>query len=248
MTERIETELIVALDLPTLDEALRIVDVTSASVKWYKVGYEAFYAFGPRLIADLRERGKRVFLDLKLHDIPKSVAGGIRSLGNLGASLLTVHGSGGRAMLAAAAAARDDVNRSGGDLRLLAVTLLTSLDRPALREVGVGESPHALVGIRASLAAECDMDGIVCAVDEIAIVRTQVGPHFLIVCPGIRQAGDAASDQRRVATPTDAMLAGATAIVVGRPITHATDPAAAARAIMDEITAAIPIKRSIDAE
>jgi len=235
------TELIVALDTPTFDDAATIVERLGDLITWYKVGYEAYFAFGQRLIPELRARGKKVFLDLKLHDIPNSVAGGIRSLAQSGASLLTIHGSGGGEMLAAAAAARDEVNSQGADLRLLAVTLLTSHSAGDLRAVGVGADPHAIVSIRAGLAADCGIDGCVCAVDEVAIVRSRVRANFLIVCPGIRGSDQSSDDQRRTATPTDAVLAGAVAIVVGRPITRSADPKAAAQAILDEIDAALPI-------
>jgi orotidine-5'-phosphate decarboxylase len=247
MSERLLTEVIVALDLPTYEEAVHIVDLTGDRIQWYKVGYQSYFASGESLIRALLARGKKIFLDLKLHDIPNSVAGGIRSLGTLGISLLTVHASGGREMLSAAARARDEVNAAGaGALRLLAVTLLTSQSRQSLRDVGVAQTPLELVSIRAALAADCDIDGAVCAVDEVAVVRSRVGRDFLTVCPGIRPWGDAAGDQQRVATPTDAMLAGATAIVVGRPITQAADPAAATQAILDEIAKAVPIRNSID--
>ena len=243
MSERALSQVIVALDLPGIDEALRVVEAIGDRVSWYKVGYEAFYGYGARLIPELRSRGKNVFLDLKLHDIPTSVAGGIRSLADLGASLLSVHAGGGREMLLAAAQARDAL--SARNVRLLAVTLLTSMGPRSLREVGVADSPHEIVSIRAALAAECGIDGVVCAVDEVAIVRARVPGDFLIVCPGIRALGAAAADQQRIATPTDAMLAGASAIVVGRPITQAADPAAATQAILDEIEAALPIKPPI---
>jgi len=235
------TELIVALDVPTFEDATKAVDSLADAVTWYKVGYESYFAFGQRLIPALRERGKKIFLDLKLHDIPNSVAGGIRSLATSGASLLTVHASGGRQMLTAAVAARDEVNAAGADLRLLAVTLLTSHSAEDLRAVGVAGDPRTIVSICAGLAAECGIDGCVCAVDEAAIVRSRVSAGFLIVCPGIRGSGQPIDDQRRIATPTDAVLAGAVAIVVGRPVTKAPDPKAAAQAILDEIKAALPI-------
>lgn len=240
------TELIVALDVPAFDDAVRILDQTASRITWYKIGYEAYYGFGQRIIQTLRERGKKIFLDLKLHDIPNTAAGGIRSLAWAGASLLSLHAAGGRQMLLAAAAARDEAKSSGSDLRLLAVTVLTSQTGDQLRDIGFAKSTEELVAVRAALAADCGMDGVVCAVEEVAIVRARTFPEFLIVCPGIRPAGQSADDQQRVATPTDAVLAGAVAIVVGRPITLAADPAGAVQSILDEIDAALPIRREIE--
>lgn len=229
------TELIVALDEPTFDRAMAIVRSTSARVSWYKVGYEAYYGYGDRMLAALRDDGKSVFLDLKLHDIPTTVAAGVRAAAGLGAQLVTVHAAGGVAMLSAAANARDE---SASGMRLLAVTVLTSLSADDLRATGVDRSPSELVTLRARLAAECGIDGVVCAVPEAAAVRAAVARDVLVLCPGIRPAGARAADQQRVATPADAVRAGADFIVVGRPITKSTDPASAALAILEELRAA----------
>jgi orotidine-5'-phosphate decarboxylase len=233
------TQLIVALDEASLEGAVRILDATAPDVQWYKVGYEGFYGYGPRIIDALHQRGKKIFLDLKLHDIPNTVAAGIRAVAHYRPSFLTVHAGGGQGMLAAAVAARDEVNAAGAGLQLLAVTLLTSHSKEDLRDVGVHGEPHELVSIRSGLAAQVGIDGAVCAVDEAAIVRARAGRDFIIVCPGIRPAGSDPGDQRRVATPSAAVLAAADYIVVGRPVTKAADPAAAVRDILDEM-ASVP--------
>ncbi|HLN47562.1 MAG TPA: orotidine-5'-phosphate decarboxylase [Magnetospirillaceae bacterium] len=235
------TELIVALDEPTFDEAKAVVHKTEAVARWYKVGYQAFYGYGDRIIDLLRERGLSLFLDLKLLDIPNTVGAGIRSLARHRPQLLTVHSSGGADMLAAAARARDEANAAGASLRLLAVTVLTSLSKDEL--VGAGEDldPHELVAVRAELAANCRIDGVVCAVDDLPVVRARTAGALISVCPGIRPAGASADDQRRIATPFEAALAGADYIVVGRPITAAPDPAAAADAIRAQLQAVKPL-------
>ena len=231
-------ELIVALDEPSLDRALEVVRRTRDLVTWYKVGYQAYYGYGDRIVSALRDAGKSLFLDLKLHDIPNTVAAGIRAAARIGANLVTVHAAGGAAMLSAAAVARDEMAASGAGLRLLAVTVLTSTTDADLRDTGVDRSAEEVAGLRARLAARCRIDGVVCAVPEAASVRAATSNEFLIVCPGIRPAGGDAADQRRVATPAAAARAGANFIVVGRPITQAADPAAAAAAIVDELRAA----------
>lgn len=235
------TELMVALDQPDYDKAVGIVDKTAAVARWFKVGYESFYSCGDRLLTELRRRGLLVFLDLKLHDIPNTVAAGVRSAARFGPALLSVHASGGREMLTAAAKARDEANANGAQLRLLAVTLLTSLSADDLTSIGEPPSPHRVVSMRAELAAQAGIDGVVCAVDEVAIVRARTSERFIVVCPAIRPAGAQRGDQRRTATPTEAVIAGADFIVVGRPITQAPDPSAAARAIIDEMRMVQPL-------
>ena len=235
------TELIIALDYSDYDAALGVVDKTASIVRWFKVGYEAFYSCGERLVTELRTRDLSVFLDLKLHDIPSTVAAGVRSAAHFAPALLSIHAAGGRDMLAAAAAARDAANANGARMRLLAVTLLTSLSRDDLASIGEEPSAHRVVSVRAELAAETGIDGAVCAVDEVAIVRARTAESFTIVCPGIRPAGSQPGDQRRTATPAEAAMAGADFIVVGRPITRAADPAAAAQAIIDEMRAVTPL-------
>ena len=231
-------ELIIALDEPDWERASALVAKTRSRVQWYKVGYQAYYGYGERIIAQLRDAGKSLFLDLKLHDIPTTVAAGVRAAAKTGASLLTLHAAGGRAMLEAAAASRDDVSERSR-LRLLAVTVLTSMRAADLREVGVDREPETLVPMRARVAASCGIDGAVCAVAEARAVRDATNKDFIVLCPGIRPAGAADGDQRRVATPTDAARAGADFIVVGRPIAQAADPGEAAYAITREIEGAL---------
>jgi orotidine-5'-phosphate decarboxylase len=235
------TELIIALDEPTFEKASAVVDKTCSVASWYKVGYQAFYGYGDRIIEALQARGAHVFLDVKLLDIPNTVYAGVSSLARYKPELLTVHASGGAEMLAAAAQARDEANAAGGAMRLLAVTVLTSLSKEELVVAGEDLDPHELVAVRAELALRNRIDGVVCAVDEASIVMARADDSLLIVCPGIRPAGSASNDQRRVATPIEAAMAGANFIVVGRPITAAADPAAAADAIVAELRAVKPL-------
>lgn len=230
------TQLIVALDDPSAASIGALVNALGDEVKWYKVGYEAFYALGAPIVEDLQARGKSVFLDLKLHDVPNTVGAGLRALAPLQPDFVTVHAAGGPEMLAAAVAARDAMRAAGAQTRLLAVTVLTSIDEATLRAVGADLSPHRMVATLAALAAECGIDGVVCAVDEVPIVRARAS-SLLTVCPGIRPAGESPGDQKRVATPSAAALAGADFVVVGRPIVQAPDPAAAAAAIVAELRA-----------
>lgn len=222
---------IVPLDVESSDEALTWVDRLGDQGEFYKVGLELYTRAGPEVVRELIDRGKRVFLDLKLHDIPNTVAGAVRAATDLGVDLLTVHASGGPTMLKAAARAR-----SGG-LRVLAVTVLTSLSPDEMSTVWGREirSVREEVGRLAVLAQEAGMDGIVASALEASWVRSQVGDDFMIVTPGIRPAGADRGDQSRVATPTDAIRAGADYLVVGRPITQAADPAAALAAVIEEV-------------
>jgi orotidine-5'-phosphate decarboxylase len=227
--------LIVALDFPSAAEALAHVDRLEGQAVWFKVGLQLYLSAGASMVTTLRERGFHVFLDLKLHDIPNTVAGAVRSVASLGASLLTLHAAGGPAMLSAAAKAA-----SGPDApRLLAVTVLTSMDTPQLRSIGVAESPTGQVLHLARLARSCGIHGLVCSPAEIAALRSEPGVAPFLVVPGIRPAGADVGDQRRVATPAAAIHAGASMLVVGRPITQATDPASALAAILAEVEAAI---------
>jgi orotidine-5'-phosphate decarboxylase len=223
------TQLIVALDEPDYGHARVVMERTAPVVEWYKVGYEAYYGYGDLILTLLREAGKQTFLDLKLHDIPNTVAAAVRASDRGGARLLTVHASGGAAMLRAAVAAK------GAGMRIVAVTVLTSLAGEDLRTIGVESDPRDQALRLALLAKSCGIDGVVCAVDDAARIRRECGPGFAIICPGIRPPGSPSGDQRRVATPADAALAGADFIVVGRPVTKSDDPAAAARAIVDEL-------------
>ena len=222
MKERI----IVALDTDSPEAALAIVRSLSGEVGMFKVGMELFPRGGPDLVRRIREAGFDVFLDLKFHDIPNTVAGAVRSAVALGVKFATVHASGGRAMLAAAA----DSARGTGTT-ILAVTVLTSLDDGDLSEVGFSRSAAEAVTHLADLAVSSGTGGIVCSAKEVAAVRARVGKGVTLVTPGVRMQGDAVGDQKRVVTPAEAIRRGADYIVVGRPITKAIDPTAAARAI-----------------
>lgn len=226
-----KSRLIVALDYPSAPAALELVDRLEGSCLWFKVGLELYYAAGNGLIETLRGRGLEVFLDLKLHDIPNTVAGAIGSVTQAGASLLTVHAGGGAAMLAAAAEA---ALRPGAP-RLLAVTVLTSMDAGELRGVGVMDTPQDQVLRLARLAKSCGIGGMVCSAEEVGTVRSELGTEVVLVTPGIRSNGDAIGDQRRVASAGEAIQRGASMLVVGRPITQAKDPAAAANSLLAEI-------------
>jgi orotidine-5'-phosphate decarboxylase len=238
-TEKILTSkdrLAVALDFADEHEAMKLVDRLGNTCQWYKVGMELYYSAGNRIVQQLRDRGFNVFLDLKLHDIPNTVAGAVRSATETGASLLTIHASGGAAMMTAAAEAAS----APGSPRLLAVTVLTSMDATELAGIGITASPADQVLRLARLAKKSGIDGMVCSPEEVAILRKETGPDTLLVIPGIRPAGSATqaafgTDQKRIATPAQAIAHGASMLVVGRPITRAADPAAAAQAILGEI-------------
>lgn len=222
--------LAVALDVPDGVSAVAAAAGLRGHVDIVKVGLELFVAAGPELVRRLAGDGWAVFLDLKLHDIPATVAGAVRSASGLGVELLTLHTSGGRAMIEAAAAARD-----AGLPRLLGVTVLTSLDDAQLEAIGMPGGAGAGVERLAALARGAGCDGVVSSPREVAAVKRVCGADFLAVTPGIRPAGAARDDQARVATPADAVRAGADVLVVGRPIMKAPDPAAAAAAIRAEM-------------
>ena len=223
--------LAVALDLPNEYEALKLVNLLGQSCQWFKVGMELYYAAGNSIVQQLRDRGFSVFLDLKLYDIPNTVAGAVRSATQAGASLLTIHASGGAAMMNAAAEAAS----APGSPRLLAVTVLTSMDANQLAGIGIAASPAEQVLRLAKLAQASGIDGMVCSAEEVATLRKETTPNTLLVIPGIRPTGSAIGDQKRIATPAEAIANGASILVVGRPITHANDPAQAAQAILEEI-------------
>jgi orotidine-5'-phosphate decarboxylase len=232
--------LAVALDFPTAKAALDLVDQLSGTCQWFKVGMELYYATGNALIDTLRTRGFNVFLDLKLHDIPNTVAGAVRSTTQAGASLLTIHAGGGPAMMTAAAEAAS----APGSPQLLAVTVLTSMDAAQLAAVGVTSSPAEQVLRLAKLAQMSGIDGMVCSPEEVGILRTELGNDPLLVIPGIRPTGSDTGDQKRIATPTIAIERGASMLVIGRPITRAVNPAEAAESILKEIERASGVKDS----
>lgn len=228
------SRVIIPLDVASIDDACRLVDRLGERATFYKVGLELYTREGPAAVRELIGRGKRVFLDLKLHDIPHTVAGAVAAASDLGVELLTLHASGGPTMLEAAVGARS------GELRLLAVTVLTSLSPDEMSTVWHREirSIREEVGRLALLARDAKMDGVVASALEASWIRGQVREDFLIVTPGIRPAGSGRDDQNRVTTPGEAVRSGSDYLVIGRPITRADDPAAALAAVLDEIEAA----------
>jgi orotidine-5'-phosphate decarboxylase len=226
-------KLIVALDVSTAAAAQRIVSAVGDSALTYKVGMQLYTAEGPRLVRDLVASGRRVFLDLKYHDIPTTVAAAVHEASRLGVSILTVHAAGGGKMLRAAV---DAARANNPALLVLGVTVLTSLAENELEKVGFRGTVRDEVLRLSAIALDNGCKGIVTSAREAAAVRAELGHNFAIVTPGVRPAGSRHADQARVATPAEAIAAGASHIVVGRPITEATDPAAEARAILDQIS------------
>lgn len=227
------TKLIVALDFPELAPALALVDKLGDTVEWYKVGKQLFTHYGPAVLQELKARGKKVFLDMKFHDIPNTVAGAVRSAAAIGADIINVHASGGPAMLAAAA----DAARETGKI-VIAVTVLTSMDQEQLNAIGLEVTPAQQVSRLARLTEESGLAGVVCSPLEIELIRRERSAEFITVVPGIRPAGAAVGDQKRIMTPALAAKAGASYIVVGRPIIAAPDPVAAAKAVLAELAQA----------
>lgn len=235
-----QDRLIVALDVPDAASAFALVDRLEGRCHWFKVGLELFVAAGPQIVEKLAARSYSVFLDLKFHDIPNTVAGAVRSAAALGAKLMTVHAAGGPAMLAAAREALAGVASQDSNDRpqLLAVTVLTSMDRQQLGAIGIDRDPAAQVESLARMGLEAGIRGFVCSPEEVERLRKIGGPEAVLVVPGIRPAGAAIGDQKRIATPADALRRGASYLVVGRPITQAADPAAAVQAVLTEMSAA----------
>jgi len=224
--------LAVALDTSDRGEIVRLARLLRGRVGVVKVGLEAFTAHGPDLVREIAALGVPVFLDLKLHDIPNTVERAARNVARLGVAMLTVHTSGGEAMLRAAVAG---AAAAASPPAVLGVTVLTSLDDAALESLGIPGGAAGRVSAWAGLAKACGCSGVVSSPREAAGLRAAFGPGFLLVTPGVRPAGEAAGDQRRVATPREAIAAGADLLVVGRPITAAADPAAAAESILAEL-------------
>jgi len=225
----VRERLIVALDFPDAEQALTLVDRLEDSVRWYKVGLELYLSAGNSVVQTLVRHGFSVFLDLKLHDIPNTVDGAVKTAGKSGASLLTIHASGGPAMVEAAA-------RSAATLenppKLLAVTVLTSMDRQQLEATGISATTADQVQRLAQMSIEAGADGLVCSAQESVMLRGLLGPGPLLVTPGIRPADADKGDQKRVVTPEAALRNGASYLVVGRPITQSADPRAAAESIL----------------
>jgi len=232
-TQHLRAIPIVALDYPNRESALRLVSLLGEDCRFYKVGSELFTAAGPEVVEEIRRQDCDVFLDLKLHDIPNTVAAAVRRIRSLGARLTTVHAAGGRAMMDAA------VEAAGGDCGVFAVTVLTSLDRESFGEV-IGAERADVEGTvmrLTGLAASSGARGVVCSGDEAGPIRRRFGPALELLIPGLRLAGDAAGDQSRVTTPEAAVAAGADYLVLGRSVTGAIDPRAAMRAVLDRVSA-----------
>jgi orotidine-5'-phosphate decarboxylase len=228
-----DPRVIVALDYPDAALARALVDRLDPGLCKLKVGKELFVAAGPRFVSELVERRFLVFLDLKFHDIPNTVAQACRAAADLGVWMVNVHASGGLRMMLAA---RAGVDRSATPPRLIAVTVLTSMGTEDLRQVGIDVEPASQVERLARLASEAGLDGVVCSAQEATRLRAAIGPGFLLVTPGIRPAGSDVGDQSRILTPAQAMAAGANYLVIGRPITQADDPIVALQQINAEIT------------
>jgi orotidine-5'-phosphate decarboxylase len=233
------TRLVVAIDVPTIERAQRLLDALAGIDVTFKVGYEAFYGYGAALLGLLEARQAAYMLDLKLNDIPRTVHAGVRALVRPGVELLTVHALGGAEMLSAAAEAAEEraAELAIAVPKVLAITILTSIAEEDLNELGLqggaGENAIRL----AALARDARCAGVVCSAAEVGDVKSFFGSEFLTLCPGIRPGGSAHGDQRRIASPRDARDAGADYIVVGRPIVEDADPAAAARAILTDLAA-----------
>lgn len=227
---------IVALDCDR-EEALSLADALSGHAKWLKVGMTLYYAEGPSIVREFKERGFKVFLDLKFHDIPHQVCGAARSAAGAGADLLSVHGLGAGAMLKAAREGAEEAAEATGAERaqLVAITVLTSMDEAAMEQIGLTCPITDEAARLAALAKGSGIDGVVCSPREAAEMRELLGPDALIVTPGVRPAGAELGDQSRVATPAAAISAGASHLVIGRPITGAQDPVAAYEAIVEEL-------------
>jgi len=222
----------VALDTPSLDQASALAARVAPYVGGLKIGLEFVSANGPEGVRAIVKSGRPVFLDVKLHDIPNTVAGAMKALAPLGAAIVNVHASGGAAMMRAAAEAAASVAPRP---KVIAVTVLTSLEGADLAAMGIAGTPLEQVVRLARLVKQSGLDGVVCSPQEIEAVRAACGPDFLIVTPGVRPSGGTLDDQRRVMTPSRALAAGADLLVIGRPITGAPDPAEAARAIAAEL-------------
>ena len=234
MDEQRKDRVIVALDCAG-DEAIALGEQLAGQARWVKVGMTLYYAVGPAIVRQFHKLGFKVFVDLKLHDIPHQVRGAAKSLAEAGADLFTVHAAGGADMLRAAAEGAR-AGADGGQLpAVCAITVLTSMDAAALHSIGVDGEPAAQVERLAALARDAQLSGVVCSPQEAVAMRELLGENALVVTPGVRPHGAALGDQSRVATPKDAFDAGASHIVVGRPVTRAENPLAAFSAIIDSL-------------
>lgn len=227
-----DPKIIVALDYPEAAAARQLVAKLDPSLCRLKVGKELFTAEGPAFVSSLVDQGYGVFLDLKFHDIPNTVAKACTAASRLGVWMLNVHASGGRAMMMAA---REAIDKASTSPQLIAVTVLTSMDEPALHEVGVAGALRDQVLRLASLTKDCGLDGVVCSAQEAPLLRSRLGEDFSLVTPGIRPTDASLDDQSRVLTPAAALRQGSSYLVIGRPITQAADPLAALHHIHTEI-------------
>ena len=236
-------QLFCAIDTPSLEAADKLTGEITGLVGGVKLGLEFFAANGPSGVRTISARGTPIFLDLKLHDIPNTVAGTIRALAPLNVAFLTLHAAGGRAMLQAAVTAAREAADSVGSRRplLLGVTVMTSLDENDLRDVGQDPMTHHQVDRLAFLAQDSGLDGVVCSAQEIAHLRRRYGQHLVLMVPGIRPAWTTNDDQKRITTPAEAVGLGADYLVIGRPITRATDPAGAAKRIVADLQASLAV-------
>ncbi len=230
-------KIIFALDVADNTSAQEWIKTLSGQVGWIKVGLELFCATGPALVKDITSQDIRCFLDLKFHDIPNTAAGAVRSATALGAEMMTIHISGGRAMMKAAVqAATEEAERLGVRRpNLIGVSVLTSLDENDMRDLNISKAPSEQAAHLAALAAECGLDGMVCSPADLELVRKNVPSDFTIITPGIRPAWSAKGDQARIATPASAIAAGSSMMVIGRPISQADDPVDAVARIIKEI-------------
>ena len=233
----LDNRLIVALDVHTMDDVRSLVSTLGDTVTYYKVGMELFYSVGPDVVRLLKEQGKHVFLDLKLHDIPNTVAGGLASLMGLGADIVNVHASGGYTMMKTAATKMHAAAAEQGIPcpKIIGVTVLTSMNEDDWKKLGETEPMADRVTRLAKLAKAAGLDGVVASPQEAAGIREACGDDFLIVTPGVRPSGASVDDQSRIATPAQALQNGATHLVIGRPIRAAKDPKTAALAILKEM-------------
>lgn len=235
--EEARDAIIIALDM-SREDALALCDKLAGKAVWVKVGMTLFYRYGPAIVDQMRERGFRVFLDLKLHDIPFQIHGAAYSASLSGADILSIHGLGGAAMIAEGRAGAQEgaLDRGAERTKLVAISVLTSMDQEALESIGVSDSVADEVSRLAALSVGAGADGIVCSPQEAAAMRELLGPEALIVTPGIRPAGADVGDQKRISTPAAAIAAGASKLVIGRPITKAADPVLAFDGIVSELT------------
>ena len=229
--------IIIALDFPDLDSTLRMLEQLDSRYCRVKIGKELFTRCGPELVKQVIRLGFDVFLDLKFHDIPNTVAKAISAAADMGVWMVNVHASGGRDMMCAARAA---VDASANKPLLIAVTVLTSMSRTDLADTGVNVAPIEQVNRLALLAHECGMDGVVCSAEETVLLRKNLGKDFVLVTPGIRPAGDDAGDQKRVVTPVDALGRGSSYLVIGRPVTQARSPRDKLSEIFSQVHGSFP--------